>query len=95
MQILKRASCTFCGEPLNEDNALRCGDKLICNNMVCMELCISDSDYDGLCREFAEDICPEEFRKWIAEACFLKVDEEDLEYFEDFEPEPERDEERV
>ena len=61
--------------------------------MVCMELCISDSDYDGLCREFAEDICPEEFRKWIAEACFLKADEEDLEYFEDFEPEPERDEE--
>ena len=60
------------------------------------------SPEDAVCllsREKAEacyrEICPEEFRKWIAEACFLKADEEDLEYFEDFEPEPERDEERV
>lgn len=83
MQVLKRASCGCCGRTLSKDNALRCEDKLICNDMECMKLCISESDYNCLCREFTEDICSEQFHDWLAENYFCKAKDEDIEYFEE------------
>lgn len=57
--------------------------------MECMKLCISESDYNCLCKEFTEDICSEQFHDWIAEAYFHRADN-DLVYYEDYEPDKER-----
>lgn len=87
MKILKRASCTLCGEPLTSDNALKLGKVLICDNPVCMKLNITDREYSDLCIEFSEDIWPELFYHWLSEAYFDKPDEDEIEYFEEYEQE--------
>ena len=87
MQILKRASCVFCGEPLTADNALKLGEVLICDNPVCMKRNIRETEYNDLCNEFAEDIYPEKFYEWLEEVYFDKPDEDEIEYFEEYEQE--------
>lgn len=87
MQILKRASCTFCGEPLTSDNALKHDKMLICTNPVCMKLRIREREYNNLCIEFAEDIYPEKFYEWLEEAYFDKPEKDEIEYFEEYEQE--------
>ena len=91
MKTFKRERCALCGEPLTADNALKLGKMLICNNPVCMKLKITDREYSELCIEFSEDIWPELFYHWLSEAYFDKPDEDEIEYFEEYEPE--RDEE--
>ena len=87
MQILKRASCTFCGEPLTSDNALKHDKMLICTNPVCMKLRIRERDYNNLTLEFAEDIYPEKFYEWLEEAYLDKPEKDEIEYFEEYEQE--------
>ena len=91
MQILKRESCALCGEPLTSDNALKHDDMLICTNPVCMKLRIREREYSDLCNEFAEDIYPEKFYEWLEEAYFDKPDEDEIEYYEEYEPECDHD----
>lgn len=91
MQILKRASCALCGEPLTSDNALKHDDMLICTNPVCMKLNIRETEYNDLCNEFAEDIYPEKFYEWLEEAYFDKPEEDEIEYYEEYEPECDHD----
>ena len=91
MQILKRASCALCGEPLTSDNALKHDDMLICTNPVCMKLNIRETEYNCLCNEFAEDIYPEKFYEWVEEVYFDKPEEDEIEYYEEYEPECDHD----
>ena len=87
MKFLIHECCSCCGKRLHVDDSVKKGKSLYCNDLNCMQYEFSEREYSNLCQEYIEEFCPEEFKNWLIDAWFEKADEEDVEHYEEYEPE--------
>lgn len=87
MKIFRRARCAACDATLYAEDAVKKGEALYCNDLDCIKNEFTGREYRDLCQEYIEEFCSVEFKNWLIDAWFEKADEEDVEHYEEYEPE--------
>ena len=87
MKIFRRGCCEHCGQPLFPEDAIKIDDKLYCKDWECIKDLFDDEEYSKMCRDFVEMYAFEQFFECVIEDHFEKARVEDVEYYENYEPE--------
>lgn len=86
MKIFRRGCCEHCGQPLFPEDAIKIDDKLYCKDWECIKDLFDAEEYISMCKDFVENYSFEQFFEWVIDD-LEKVREEDVEYYEEYEPE--------